>query len=136
MDSLYIVMPAYNENETIRSVIDQWYPVVEKIGGDSRLVIVNDGSKDETYEIMKECAQQRPLFIPLTKENGGHGAAVLYAYKYALSKLGGQKAIFSRQTQTARLCRRNFRRSGNCAVNMIWSSVTEAVVRMAFQEYL
>ena len=88
MDSLYIVMPAYNENETIRSVIDQWYPVVEKIGGDSRLVIVDDSSKDDTYEIIKECAQQRPLFIPLTKENGGHGAAVLYAYEYALSKLG------------------------------------------------
>lgn len=33
MNTLYIVIPAYNERDTIRQVIEQWYPVVEKIGG-------------------------------------------------------------------------------------------------------
>ncbi len=84
MQKLFIVIPAYNEQDTIRQVIDQWYPVVEKTGEDSRLIIVNDGSRDNTYEIMKECAADRSQFIPLTKENGGHGATVLYAYRYAL----------------------------------------------------
>lgn len=28
-------MPAYNEEKNIGTVIEQWYPVVEKIGGDS-----------------------------------------------------------------------------------------------------
>lgn len=84
MDNLYIVIPAYNEEENISMVINQWYPVVERISKGSRLVIVNDGSKDRTYEIMKELAKSRPQFIPLTKENGGHGATVLYAYHYAL----------------------------------------------------
>ena len=41
-DSLYIIMPAYNEEKNIGTVIEQWYPVVERIGGDSRLVILND----------------------------------------------------------------------------------------------
>lgn len=86
MDNLYIVIPAYNEEENISMVIDQWYPVVERISKGSRLVIVNDGSKDRTYEIMKELVKSRPQFIPLTKENGGHGAAVLYAYHYALEQ--------------------------------------------------
>ena len=49
-DSLYIIMPAYNEEKNIGTVIEQWYPVVERIGGDSRLVILNDGSKDATYK--------------------------------------------------------------------------------------
>ena len=40
-DSLYIIMPAYNEEKNIGAVIEQWYPVVEKIGGDSRLVVLN-----------------------------------------------------------------------------------------------
>lgn len=84
MDQLYIVIPAYNEQDNIRSVIDQWYPIVEQIGGESRLVIVNDGSCDNTFEIIQECAQSRPRLVPVTKENGGHGAAVLYAYHYAL----------------------------------------------------
>lgn len=86
MDSLYIVIPAYNEQDTIRDVIEQWYTVVEKIGNNSRLVIVNDGSKDDTYRIMQECAKEKPQLIPLTKSNGGHGAAVLYGYHYALEK--------------------------------------------------
>ena len=50
---LYIVIPAYNEAETIRQVIRDWYPVVEKFGDEnSRLVIFDDGSRDETFSIM------------------------------------------------------------------------------------
>ena len=86
MNKLYIVIPAYNEEANIKSVIDDWYPIVEKYNGDgeSRLVIINDGSKDNTYEIMCEYAKTRPLFTPITKPNGGHGATVLYGYNYAL----------------------------------------------------
>ena len=49
-DSLYIIMPAYNEEKNIGSVIEQGYPVVEKIGAGSRLVILNDGSNAGTYK--------------------------------------------------------------------------------------
>jgi dolichol-phosphate mannosyltransferase len=86
MDNLNIIIPAYNEEATIKQVIDDWYPVVEQIGNDSKLVIINDGSKDRTYEIMQEYAKTRPFFLPLTKENGGHGATVLFGYHYAISQ--------------------------------------------------
>ncbi len=84
MDKLYIVMPAYNEEENIRQVIKDWYPIVEKIGNGSKLVIVDDGSKDKTYSIMKEEALKKHNFIPITKSNSGHGATVLYGYQFAL----------------------------------------------------
>jgi len=86
MDTLYIVMPAYNEEENIKSTLDAWYPVIERHNesGLSRLVVVNDGSKDKTYEMMQEYAEDHPLFVPLTKENGGHGSTVIYAYDYAV----------------------------------------------------
>lgn len=84
MDTLYIVIPAYNEEATILSVINQWYPIVDRIGGDSRLVIVNDGSKDSTLSLVQQAAVIRPRLVPLDKENGGHGAAVLFGYQYAL----------------------------------------------------
>lgn len=84
MDTLYIVIPAYNEKENVEQVISDWYPVVEKIGGQSRLVVIDDGSKDNTYEIMTRLAKTKPLFTPLTKPNGGHGATVLYGYNYAI----------------------------------------------------
>lgn len=88
MDKLFIVIPAYNEEENIRQVIDDWYPVIEAHdgNGESRLVIIDDGSKDSTYKIMQEYAKERPLFCPLTKPNGGHGATVLYGYHYALKQ--------------------------------------------------
>ena len=86
MSSLFIVIPAYNESENIKKTIMDWYPVVENHNdeGQSRLVIINDGSKDNTYEIVCEMAKTRPLLIPLTKPNGGHGSTVLYGYRYAI----------------------------------------------------
>lgn len=86
MDKLYIVIPAYNEQDTIESVIKDWYPIVEKIGNDSKLVIIDDGSKDQTYSIMEKYAETREHFIPLTKANSGHGATILYGYHYAINE--------------------------------------------------
>ncbi len=93
-DVLYIVMPAYNESANIRQTIADWYPVVERYHGDgkSRLVIIDDGSKDDTYSIMCDCAKDRPLFMPLTKPNGGHGSTVLYGYRHAIAQ--GADLIF------------------------------------------
>lgn len=86
MDKLYIVVPAYNEEENIETVVGDWYPVVEKVGGESRLVIIDDGSKDTTYQKMQELAKTRPMFLPVSKQNEGHGATVLYGYQYALKE--------------------------------------------------
>ena len=88
MSSLYIVIPAYNESENIEKTIDQWYQVVERHNdeGESRLVIINDGSKDNTYELLQKCAATRPLLVPLDKPNGGHGPTVLYGYRYAVDQ--------------------------------------------------
>ena len=83
-DSLYIVMPAYNEEANITAVIEEWYPVVEKVGGDSRLMIVNDGSKDKTYQIMRDLREKYPRLLTINKKNEGHGPTVLRAYKKAI----------------------------------------------------
>ncbi len=85
-DSLYIVIPAYNEEENIRQVIDDWYPIVDSRSGESRLVIVNDGSKDNTLSVLKELQGDRPKLVVLDKENGGHGSTILYGYRYALDR--------------------------------------------------
>ena len=83
---LYIVIPAYNEEENIRTVVEEWYPIVEKTGPESRLVIVDDGSRDRTGTILRECARTHPQLLPLSRKNSGHGATVLYAYHYALEQ--------------------------------------------------
>ena len=88
MDSLYIIVPAYNESDNIEIFVNDWYPVIEShnTDGKSRLVIINDGSKDDTYEKLLSLAESRPYLIPLTKPNGGHGPTVIYGYRYAIEQ--------------------------------------------------
>ena len=88
MEKLFIVMPAYNEQDNIADTLAAWYPVIERhaANGESRLVAVNDGSKDDTFAVMQEFAKDHSLFTPLTKPNGGHGPTVIYAYNYAIEQ--------------------------------------------------
>ena len=89
MKSIYFVMPAYNEEANIEDVIKQWHPICEKInqlGDNAKLVIANDGSKDNTYKIMKNLEEKYPYFIAIDKPNSGHGATVLYLYRYAIEE--------------------------------------------------
>ena len=60
--------------------------MVEKYNGDgkSRLVIIDDGSKDNTFTVLTELANTRPYLLVKTKPNGGHGSTVLYGYRLAI----------------------------------------------------
>ncbi|MBQ6441307.1 MAG: glycosyltransferase family 2 protein [Lachnospiraceae bacterium] len=84
MDRLYIIIPAYNEEENIRQVVSDWYPVIADKPSGSRLVVIDDGSLDHTYSILSEMQQTYPRLVALTKENSGHGSTILYGYRYAL----------------------------------------------------
>ncbi len=83
-ENLYIVVPAYNEEKNIKTVIHDYLKIVNKIKNDSKLVIVDDGSKDKTYEIAQKESLKNKNIVVLKKENGGHGSAVLYGYRYAI----------------------------------------------------
>lgn len=84
MDNLFIVIPAYNEQDTISMVVNEWYEVIDRYSELSRLVVVNDGSKDNTAQILDECAKDRTKMVVLNKKNGGHGSALLAGYQYAI----------------------------------------------------
>lgn len=86
MDKLYIVAPAYNEEENIEEFVNDWYPVVENINKECRLLIVDDGSKDNTYQKLEKLQETRPQLIAETKANSGHGPTCLWAYRYALKE--------------------------------------------------
>lgn len=85
-DSLYVVMPAYNEEANIQNVIEEWMGVLSNLQAEVKLVIVNDGSKDHTYEQAKTLVSRFPELQVIDKENSGHGSTVLYAYKHAVSE--------------------------------------------------
>jgi glycosyltransferase involved in cell wall biosynthesis len=72
---LSVVMPAYNEQATIRTIVSRVLAVdlgsVEK-----ELVIVDDGSKDGTREILKELDGKDGVRVFFQPQNQGKGAAV------------------------------------------------------------
>lgn len=86
MDTLYVVMPAYNEEDNIEEVVRAWHKVVEQHNseGKSKLVVFNDGSKDNTLNKGRELMRELPLFEMIDKKNSGHGPTVIYAYNYAI----------------------------------------------------
>lgn len=98
MDKLYIIIPAYNESENLKNLVSDWYPIVERYNGngESRMIVINDGSTDNTYRILQEYEKTHPLLIALTKKNGGHGSTLLFGYSYAI----GQGADYIFQTDS------------------------------------
>lgn len=83
-DCLYIIIPAYNEEQNIEKVIAHWHPVVEMAGEESKLVVFNDGSSDGTFKKIKDCQKKYSRLVGIDKENEGHGATVLRGYEYAI----------------------------------------------------
>ena len=84
MDKLYIIIPAYNEESNIEEVARQWHDVVKNINNESRLVIIDGGSKDSTLTVLEGLKKELSQLEVVTKANSGHGATVLYGYNYAL----------------------------------------------------
>ena len=85
-DKLYIIIPAYNEEENIETVVREWHEIAVKTGPESKLVVINDGSVDNTYSKLCELAQELGQLEPMTKLNSGHGATILRGYRYALDE--------------------------------------------------
>lgn len=84
MQKLYLVIPCYNEEEVLPETSKQLRAKMEtlmaagKISKESRIVFVNDGSKDRTWEIIESLHKENPLFqgIKLSR-NKGHQNALL-----------------------------------------------------------
>jgi glycosyltransferase involved in cell wall biosynthesis len=72
---LSIVMPAYNEQATIRTIVSRVLEV--DLGSvDKELIIVDDGSRDGTREILKEIDGKDGVRVFYQPQNQGKGAAV------------------------------------------------------------
>ena len=81
---LYMVIPCYNEEEVLPVTsglfLEELQLLIEKekISEESRILFVNDGSKDRTWEIIEGLARENPHFIGICQSrNRGHQNAVL-----------------------------------------------------------
>ena len=81
---LYVVVPCYNEEEVLEETTKQLKVKMEslinkkEISAKSKVMYVNDGSKDKTWEIIKKINKKEKLFTGVTlSRNRGHQNALL-----------------------------------------------------------
>ena len=90
---LFIVIPCYNEQEVLPITAPMFLEKLRtlaaagKISADSRVLFVNDGSKDKTWDIIKELSGQDEHYIGICQSrNRGHQNAVLAGLMEAKDK--------------------------------------------------
>jgi dolichol-phosphate mannosyltransferase len=71
-----IIMPVYNERDTIHEVVAKVQKVATSFGWDWELLIVDDGSTDGTHERLKEIAIGERIHVLTHPFNRGKGAAI------------------------------------------------------------
>ncbi|MBI4039698.1 glycosyltransferase family 2 protein [Candidatus Daviesbacteria bacterium] len=88
IDEISVFFPAYNEQENIAKTLDQAVYVLDRIAAVYEIIVVNDGSSDETAQIVDGYVAQDPHIRMITHlPNQGYGAALksgLYASRYRL----------------------------------------------------
>lgn len=77
MSKLSICIPVYNEEKTVKQLLDQ----VLAVPLEKELIVVDDGSTDQTATILQEYSTN-PVVKVITKENGGKGSALREAFKH------------------------------------------------------
>ena len=80
MKYITFTIPSYNSQDYMRHVIDN----LVAVGDDIEVIIVNDGSTDDTGKIADEYEKKYPTIVKaIQKENGGHGSGVMAGLRNA-----------------------------------------------------
>ena len=81
---LYIVIPCYNEQAVLPITSKLFSNKIEqltqqgKISDQSRVLFVNDGSKDNTWNVILDLCRENPIFAGISlSRNRGHQNALL-----------------------------------------------------------
>lgn len=86
MKDLTIIVPVYNEDEVIKSVLMNWVSFLKDLNIDFEIIVYNDGSKDNTLEKVNQVASKNKEVIAIDKKNSGHGPTIIQGYRDSLSK--------------------------------------------------
>ncbi len=84
MPELFVVMPVYNEQHSLESVVREWIEEFRQHTGNFVLFAIDDGSTDQSLEILHKLRSIYPELRVESQPNCGHGPACLVGYKVAI----------------------------------------------------
>jgi len=79
-----IIVPAFNEEVNATRTVDY---LLKSNYSDFEVIFVDDGSKDDTYKIVKTAFENNPKVRVLTKTNGGKAAALNFGIEHASGEI-------------------------------------------------
>jgi dolichyl-phosphate beta-glucosyltransferase len=87
-----IVIPAYNESRRIVPTLNRVLTYLAEQGWDAELIVVNDGSRDDTAEIVRRFAEKNPM-MGLLENPGNRGKG--YSVRNGMLNARGDVLLFS-----------------------------------------
>jgi dolichol-phosphate mannosyltransferase len=78
---LAVVIPVYNEQQSIEQVVNDWNNALQQLSINYEIHVYNDGSKDNTLNVLKRELNKYPNLKVHDKANIGHGPTILTGYR-------------------------------------------------------
>ena len=83
-EKISVIIPAYNEGNMIADSLSETIRVFEEFGCKYELIVVDDGSKDDTYGNALKAAEGHPnVIVKQIKHNRGKGRALKVGFRLA-----------------------------------------------------
>ena len=86
-----IVIPVYNEADNLRHLFERLVHTMDALGQSYEVIFTNDGSKDNSLEILRECHTERPDIIRVIDFQGNFGQHLAIVAAFAQAR--GQTII-------------------------------------------
>jgi glycosyltransferase involved in cell wall biosynthesis len=84
IQELSLILPVYNEGKVIRTVLTDVIAFLEETVPVYEIIVVDDGSRDDSFAIVREIAQGNRKVLPLRHEkNKGYGCALRSGFQAA-----------------------------------------------------
>ncbi len=83
---LSIVIPVYNEQESLNALSDRLMPVLEKLKKSYEVIYTNDGSKDNSLAILKALQKKYPKHVRVIDFSGNYGQHMAIMAAFAESR--------------------------------------------------
>jgi dolichyl-phosphate beta-glucosyltransferase len=87
-----IIIPAYNEGARLGTTLDRVLAYIHAQGWDTEVIVVNDGSRDSTADLVRDYARKHPC-LRLLENPGNHGKG--YSVRNGMLNASGDILLFS-----------------------------------------